>query len=175
MEREKPRYDVRMDTTQSGQHAITFMLGGAPIKGCPVAFHVKDATADPAQCFLTAPPHDEKVYASVGEYEHAIVTLSTHDRFRNPCTRGGMPVIGRIQLVKQIKRDPNESSTLLMPNNHSVVVDDLGNGTYHVKVALKITAVVKVFVQIDKNLGAAGELPPVTLSFHPRETPHDEQ
>ena len=56
-----------------------------------------------------------------------------------------------------------------MPNNHSVTVEDLGNGTYHIKLAIRITAVVKLFIQIDKNLGAAGELPPLTLSFHPDE------
>lgn len=95
------------------------------------------------------------------------ITLRTSDRFANSCTRGGLPVIGRLQLVKQIKKDPSESSTLLMPNNHSVTVEDLGTGVYIVKVYIKITAMVKLFVQMDKNLGAAGELPPLTLSFHP--------
>ena len=36
-----------------------------------------------------------------------------------------------------------------------------------VKVSIKINATVRLYVQIDKNLGAAGELPPITLSFYP--------
>ena len=67
MEREKPRYDVRMDTTMSGEHLIHILLGGLPIKGSPVAFKVHDAQPDPAHSQLTGPSSNEKLYSSATE------------------------------------------------------------------------------------------------------------
>lgn len=50
--------------------------------------------------------------------------------------------------------------------NHSLDSRDLNNGTYHVKVSVAFPCSVKLVVNMDKNLpGAAGELPPVTLTF----------
>lgn len=174
----------------------------------------------PAHSYLLPPPANQKLFSSATEDEPVAVRLITHDRFNNKCTRGRLAVTGRLQLVKQIKKDQNESSTLLMPNNHSVsvcsitccchafavrfcsqrhcaslehlamcfvkqclvvirfplrlsvpnkqvTVEDMNDGTYLLKIAIRITAMVKLFVQMDKNLGAAGELPPLTLSFYP--------
>ena len=53
-----------------------------------------------------------------------------------------------------------------MPNNHSVAIEDMRNGTYAVQVALKMAATLKLIVNVDKNMPAAsGELPPVQLTF----------
>ena len=53
-----------------------------------------------------------------------------------------------------------------MPNNHSVTIEDLHNGTYEVHVAITMTAAVKLIVNMDKDLpGATGELLPVQLGF----------
>ena len=82
-------------------------------------------------------------------------------------SHGGLPATCRLQLIKSGVHD----LTTLMPNNHTVDVEDMQDGTYHVKVMLiKITATVKVIVNMDKNIPAGGgELPPVQLTFLPPE------
>ena len=53
-----------------------------------------------------------------------------------------------------------------MPNNHSVTIEDLENGTYAVHVAVAMPCSVKLVVNMDKDLpGQSGELPPVQLTF----------
>ena len=78
---------------------------------------------------------------------------------------GGLAVSTRLQLIKSGVHD----LTTLMPNNNTVDIEDLSDGSYLVKVTLiKITATVKVFVNMDKNIPAnGGELPPVQLTFEP--------
>ena len=83
-------------------------------------------------------------------------------QFGNACTRGGLRIAGRLQLIKQGVGD----NKILMPNNHSVTIDDLANGTYAVKIACQISATVKLIVNMDKDLpGSSGELPPMQLVF----------
>ena len=84
------------------------------------------------------------------------------DATGNPCTTGGLHPTGRLQLIKKDMGD----QTLLMPNNHFVTVDDAKDGTYAIKIGIKMPATVKLTVNMDKNMpGGAGELPPVTLNF----------
>ena len=64
------------------------------------------------------------------------------------------------------REDRAEAFSILSPNNHTVVVDDLENGTYSVSVALLMACSVKLIVNMDKDLpGTSGELPPVGLVF----------
>lgn len=71
-------------------------------------------------------------------------------------------VRGRLLLVKTGPSD----NTILMPNNHSVTVEDQQNGTYLVLVAIMMPATVKLIVNMDKDLpGTTGELPPIQLTF----------
>ena len=74
--------------------------------------------------------------------------LKTFDKFGNACTFGGLLPQGRLTVVKQGVAD----NTLLMPNNHQVTVDDLGDGTYAARIQIKIPASVKLIVNMDKNL-----------------------
>ena len=56
--------------------------------------------------------------------------------------------------------------TILSPNNNTVQVEDMQNGTYAVRVALLMACSVKLVVNMDKDLpGTSGELPPVSLTF----------
>lgn len=68
-----------------------------------------------------------------------------------------------MQLIKTGVHD----LTTLIPANHSMDIEDCEDGTYHVHVALiKIASTVKVIVNMDKNIPAAGgELAPVQLTF----------
>ena len=69
---------------------------------------------------------------------------------------------GRLQLQKSSHAD----NSILMPNNHTVTIEDKENGVYEVHVAVMISATVKLIVNLDKNLPQyAGELPPTTLVF----------
>ena len=47
----------------------------------------------------------------------------------------------------------------------AATVDDRGDGTYGVRIAMKLMATVQLYVQMDKNLGHAGELGPLLLTF----------
>ena len=65
------------------------------------------------------------------------------------------------QLVKGVN-----DNTILMPNNHSVSIDDCSNGTYSINIACQILATVKLLVNMDKDLpGSSGELPALQLTF----------
>ena len=64
-----------------------------------------------------------------------------------------------------LKQSPHDQ-TALVPQNHSIVFEDNGDGSYHIVVTLLFACIVKLFVNLDKNLpGGAGELPPLTLAF----------
>ena len=60
----------------------------------------------------------------------------------------------------------SSDNSILMPNNHSVTIEDRENGLYEVHVAVMISANVKLIVNMDKDLpGITGELPPLQLTF----------
>ena len=93
----------------------------------------------------------------------SVVILATHDRFGNACRSGGLRVTGRLHLIKTASTGDN---TILMPNNHQVLVDDRGDGTYAVRVSILMAVTVKLVVNMDKDLpGATGELPALQLNF----------
>ena len=157
-------YDIRHEATHAGEHEVHIMLHGTPIKGSPVIFNIETAAAEVKMCKLT-PPSDHTLYSN----KTYTILLKTYDRFGNPMTTGGLPVSGRLQLIKQGVHD----LTTLMPNNNTVEIADNDNGTYDVNVTLiKIAATVKAIVNMDKNIPAAGgELPPVQLTFMAEEGP----
>lgn len=151
-------YDVRYECVQRGSYSINVSLRGTSIKGSPVEFQVLPAHAEPSMCKLVMP--QEKVLYS---NKTATVILETYDKFANPGDSGGLPIAARLQLQKQGVHD----QTMLMPNNHTLETVDNGDGTYQVNVTMiKIAAIVKLIVNMDKNLPAAGgELPAVMLTF----------
>jgi len=151
-------HDIRHEATHAGQHEVHIKLHGEAINGSPVPFIVHESTAEVKMCQLT-PPSEHPLYSN----NTYVIVLKTFDRFGNPMSRGGLPVSHRLQLIKSGVHD----LTTLMPNNNTVEVEDMNDGSYLIKVTLiKITATVKVIVNMDKNIPAAGgELPPVQLTF----------
>ena len=90
------------------------------------------------------------------------ILLKTYDKHDNACVTGGLHPVGRLTLVKQGTAD----TTVLMPNNWAVTVDDNMDGTYHVNVAISISATVRLGVSMDKELpGNSSELTPLQLTF----------
>ena len=151
--------ELRTEATMRGEHLVHLLLHGVPISGSPISFDVVPSNPETAHSMLIAPDEDP-IMTHANLEDPIVVKLITYDRFGNECNRGGLLVTGRLAL------DKNSTSTdPLMPNNHSVHVEDCSDGTYAIKVAIKMTATVKLSVQMDKNLGAAGELPPLTLNF----------
>ena len=161
-------YDIRHDATHAGEHELHIQLHSRPIRGSPVRFHVETAVAEAKVCKLTPPP-ETVLYSSTT----TTVLLKTYDRFGNAMQTGGLPVSCRLQLIKSGVHD----LTTLMPNNNTVEIEDNQDGTYNVNVTLiKIAATVKVIVNMDKNIPAAGgELPPVQLTFISAETDAGEE
>lgn len=151
-------YDVRCECLHRGPHEIDVTLNGRRVKGSPVLFEVLPSQAEPGMCKLIMP--QEKVHPASTV---ATVRLETYDKFGNAGLTGGLPVAARLQLQKQGVHD----QTMLMPNNHSLETVDNGDGTYLVQVSMiKIGAILKLIVNMDKNLPAAGgELPAVMLTF----------
>jgi hypothetical protein len=151
-------YDARFECIVRGQHEAHITLFGEHIKGSPVDFEVLAARAEPGNCKLVM-PKEPILFCNIP----AVVTLQTYDKYGNPGHKGGLSTAARLQLVKQSLHDP----TQLMPNNHTLETIDNGDGTYAVFVTVfKIAATLKLIVNMDKNLPAAGgELPAVTLNF----------
>jgi hypothetical protein len=151
---------VRHEATMAGAHEVHILLNRTPIRGSPVRFDVNAAVPEVKTAKLF-PPTADKFYSGVTY----TTVLKTFDRFGNPILHGGLQVTGRCQLIKSGVHD----LTTLMPSNHTVEIDDNGDGTYNVNVTLiKIAVTVKVIVNMDKNIPASGgELPPVQLTFLP--------
>ena len=118
---------------------------GDRIKNSPVTFEVLPAAPAPPQSKLIPPDGFE--HPLPADLQMPVkVLLRTCDKFGNACMTGGLRIIGRLQLVKQSSTD----NSILMPNNHSVIIDDKDDGTYEVMVAVMITATVKLIVNMDK-------------------------
>jgi len=154
-------YDVRSEVTRAGSYSVEVLLGGELIRGSPVLFEVVEAAAEVKNAKIV-PPRESPLYSNT-TYS---LKLQTFDRFSNAIAHGGLLVGARLQLIKQGVHD----LTTLMPSNHSVEIEDNGDGTYNVHVTIiKIVASVKVIINMDKNMPAAGgELPPVQLTFVPQ-------
>lgn len=153
-------YAVRYETSHAGTHAFHVMLAGVAIVGSPVSFDVLPATPDTQMSKLLLPEHSDALDA---DYDRpSIVILKTYDKYGNPCKTGGLLPNGRLTLIKKDASD----QTLLMPNNHSVIVEDKMDGTYEVRVAIRMMATVKLTVNMDKNMpGGTGEMPAEVLHF----------
>jgi len=156
-------YDIRHEATHAGEHEVHLLLDGAQIKGSPVCFSVEPAAPEVKMSKVELPPEPQPLYSN----QTYTLVLKTYDRFGNRMRTGGLPVAGRLQLIKQGVHD----LTTLMPNNHSIEVVDNDDGSYDVRVTLiKIASTVKAFVNMDKNIPAqGGELPPVQLVFIPED------
>ena len=163
-----PLSQVRHDTTVSGEHRIHLTISGVAIKRSPIAFTVQPDKPDPQSCKLSSGPvlcsgkemksDHETLYADL---PYACL-LRTFDKYGNACVTGGAKFGTRLQLVKQSAHD----QTALVPQNHSIEVDDLQDGTYHITTVVNFPCSVKLFVNMDKNLPAsAGELPPTNLTL----------
>lgn len=153
-------YELRHDPTTAGSYAVHVSIAGKPIKGSPVLLEVHPDRPEPPLCKL-APPTGGPLYAGKDLAERVHITvLKTYDRFGNACSVGGLVVTARLQLVKQGVHD----QAALMPANHLLEVEDLGNGTYHIKVSATIPCMLKMVVNLDKNLPTQlAELSPVSL------------
>lgn len=153
-------YEVRHDAVLSGRHEVHVRLHGQPVTGSPCILDVSPAAPVPSMSRLIPPEDADSLIADFEE--PTTLWLETRDKFNNLCNTGGLRVSGRLQLIKQSTAD----NTILMPNNHTVAVDDLMNGTYAVRVSIMMRAVVKLVVNMDKDLpGTGGDLPPIQLAF----------
>ena len=152
------QYDIKHDTSVSGDHKIHIEVTGEPIQGSPVTFSVLPDRPDPEKSRLCSPT-ESMLYTDVP----AVSVLRSHDKYGNACMTGGHKFGTRLQLVKQSVHD----QTALVPQNHTIEVEDQQDGTYRILVTLTFSCAVKLFVNMDKNLpGGAGELPPVNMLFH---------
>ena len=115
-------YDIRHEATQAGEHFTHITLHGQPIRGSPVSYVVNESTPEVRLCQLTPPP-EPTLYSN----ETYTIVLQTFDRFGNKLSTGGLPVSTRLQLIKQGVHD----LTTLMPNNHTIEVEDQNDGSYH--------------------------------------------
>jgi len=78
----------------------------------------------------------------------------------NRCVEGGLVLTNRLQLIKQGVHD----QTTLTPINHSLVVDDRQDGTYHLVLTAAMVCSMRLVVNLDKNLpNNGGELPGITV------------
>jgi len=150
-------YDIRHEATHAGKHEVHVRLYNTPIRGSPVLFTVQSAVPEVKNA-RAYPPEESPLYCDT-TYN---IVLKTFDRFNNPIPHGGLPVGGRMQLMKNNAHD----LTTLIPANHSIEIEDNDNGTYNIIVRLAISATVKVIVNMDKNIPASGgELPALQLVF----------
>jgi len=151
-------YDIRHEATRSGLHEVHILLNRTPIRGSPVTIDVTTALPDVKSAKLF-PPTESPLYSN----STCAIVLKTYDRFGNAIRSGGLAVATRLQIVKSAAND----LTTLVPNNHSVEIEDNEDGTYHINVSLiNLAATVKVVVNMDKNIPASGgELPAVQLTF----------
>jgi len=153
-------YELRHETSSSGPHQMHVLLNGEPIKASPVEFEVLPAAPTPNMSELIPPVEVDNLLADLEK--PTTIVLRTCDKFGNECQTGGLRIAGRLQLVKLSSSD----NSILMPNNHSVTIEDKENGFYEVHVAVMISANVKLVVNMDKDLpGITGELPPLQLTF----------
>ena len=154
-------HTVRYEPLQRGPHEVHLKLDAIPIRGSPITFEVQPAAPEPQMCKLLPPKRTDGL---VADYDHAtVLVVKTFDKHGNACSTGGLPSIhARLQLIKQSSSD----QTVLLPQHHQVTVDDQGDGTYSIKVQIRITAMVKLFVNMDKNMPpSVGELPALQLGF----------
>lgn len=166
---QQPQYEVKADTSLTGEYEIHLELNGAPIIGSPVTFEVHESAPDPHWSKLILPADHDMLIPNLEK--PATIMLMTCDRFGNKCTLGGLAPQCHISLVKQSSLD----SAILMANNHSVAVEDLHNGSYAVKIAVKMACTVKILVNMDKYIPLnGGELPTMQITFVDEQTVPEE-
>ena len=151
-------YDIRYDAHLAGTHQMYIKLDGQHIIGSPLSFYVQPDRPEPTLCKLHPPP--DPLYPDLPH----VFTLVTFDRFHNKCVTGGLILTNRLQIVKQNVHD----QTALMPNNHSFVTVDQGDGTYHLILQTIMPCSLRLMVNLDKNLGNnSGELPGLMVQVVP--------
>ena len=151
-------YDIRYDAHLAGTHQMYIKLDGQHIIGSPLSFYVQPDRPEPTLCKLHPPP--DPLYPDLPH----VFTLVTFDRFHNKCVTGGLILTNRLQIIKQNVHD----QTALMPNNHSFVTVDQGDGTYHLILQTTMPCSLRLMVNLDKNLGNnSGELPGLMVQVVP--------
>jgi hypothetical protein len=151
-------YDIRYDAHMAGTHQMYIKLDGQHIIGSPLSFYVQPDRPEPTLCKLHPPP--DPLYPDLPH----VFTLVTFDRFHNKCVTGGLILTNRLQIIKQNVHD----QTALMPNNHSFVTVDQGDGTYHLILQTTMPCSLRLMVNLDKNLGNnSGELPGLMVQVVP--------
>jgi len=151
-------YDIRYDAHLAGTHQMYIKLDGQHIIGSPLSFYVQPDRPEPTLCKLHPPP--DPLYPDLPH----VFTLVTFDRFHNKCVTGGLILTNRLQIIKQNVHD----QTALMPNNHSFVTVDQGDGTYHLILQTIMPCSLRLMVNLDKNLGNnSGELPGLMVQVVP--------
>jgi len=151
-------YDIRYDAHMAGTHQMYIKLDGQHIIGSPLSFYVQPDRPEPTLCKLHPPP--DPLYPDLPH----VFTLVTFDRFHNKCVTGGLILTNRLQIIKQNVHD----QTALMPNNHSFVTVDQGDGTYHLILQTIMPCSLRLMVNLDKNLGNnSGELPGLMVQVVP--------
>lgn len=151
-------YDIRYDAHMAGTHQMYFKLDGQHVIGSPLSFYVQPDRPEPTLCKLHPPP--DPLYPDLPH----VFTLVTFDRFHNKCVTGGLVLTNRLQIIKQNVHD----QTALMPNNHSFVTVDQGDGTYQLILQTTMPCSLRLMVNIDKNLGNnSGELPGLMVQVVP--------
>ena len=142
----KPVLEVRYEAIVAGEHELQVFLDDAPIKGSPVGFLVLPAPPTPQQCELMPPDNADSLRG--GDLDQpSTAYIRTRDKFGNACISGGLRIAGRLNLVKQ----SNTDNTILMPNNHQVIIEDLDDGTYKVNVGCLLSCTVKLIVNVDRT------------------------
>ena len=124
-------YELGVEPTKAGVHAVHIKLYGSEITGSPVSFAVSPANPNPQKCFLTRayPPESEMLFEKVP----CGIRVTTVDKYGNRLDRGGVRV------------DAKAVGISVSP----CVVEDHKDGTYMISLTAGAPGDVKVTVRID--------------------------
>ena len=155
-------YEIRHETVHSGTYLIHVSLHGVDIKNSPISFVAEPAAPHPPLTEV-AVPETADAHPAGDDVSPATVMLRTRDKHGNECKGGGLRIQGKLVLIKNGDEGAN---TILMPSNHSINIEDRGDGKYLMHVTVNFSSTVKLIVNMDKDLpGTSGELPPIQLVF----------
>ena len=145
-------YESRFEPKQCGDYVAHIELFGSPITGAPVHITCVAAVPDVSKSQFTVPE------PPLFQNEVYDVVLRAVDKYGNACTRGGAAIIGRLQCAA-------------MPHGQdsNVPVEDVGDGTYILRVCLVAPADIKLITTIntgkEKSEKAGSEFPQINMQF----------
>lgn len=120
-------YEIRHETRCKGRHAMHVRLNGVPVTGSPVAYDVSPNLHSVPMTVIEVPQAKELFVDDLYD-----ITLRLHDTFANQLECGGASVSAKMLWIKQGVHD----TTTLSPHNHTCGVEDLGDGTYRIRIGL---------------------------------------